>query len=69
MKHLAVTENIVATKSGVQWRNRSTDCSVSVGSSSSFVDLQVLKFRCLSLCHVTLSTTVTSNNIVLVAYF
>jgi hypothetical protein len=68
MKHPAFTENTLATESGLQRRNRGMDCSVGVGSSSSFVDLQVLKFRCLSLCHVTLSTTVTSNNIVLVAF-
>ena len=56
MKHPAFTENIVTTESGLQRRNHGVDTSVSVGSTSSFVHLQVLKFRLPLPCHVTFST-------------
>jgi len=55
MKHPSFTENIVATESGLQMRNHGVDTSVSVGSSSRVVDLQLLKFCCLLPYHVTFS--------------
>ena len=57
MKHSASTENIVAIESGLQRRNHDMDPSVTLGSSSSFVEIQVLKFRCLLPCRVTFSNT------------
>ena len=69
MKHPAFTENTVATESGLQRRNHGVEPSISVGPSSSFVDLQVLKFRFLLPCHVTFCTNVTSSNILLLAFY